>query len=66
MTLAGSSINSPQDLVGKKVGVPDLTSSGTSAFLALLKKDYGIDQSQLTLVNDSNTLLHAAAPERRY
>jgi ABC-type nitrate/sulfonate/bicarbonate transport system substrate-binding protein len=57
MTLAGSSINSPSDLVGKKVGVPDLTSSGTSAFLALLKKDYGIDQSQLTLVSDSNTLL---------
>ena len=57
MTLAGSSITSPNDLVGKKVGVPDLTSSGTSAFLALLNKDYGISASQLTLVNNSNTLL---------
>jgi ABC-type nitrate/sulfonate/bicarbonate transport system substrate-binding protein len=57
VTLAGSKIASPQDLVGKKVGVPDLTSSGTSAFLALFKKDYGISASQFTLVNNSNTLL---------
>lgn len=57
MTLAGSKINTPADLVGKKVGVPDLTGSGTSAFLALLTKDYGIDASQITLVNNSNTLL---------
>ncbi len=57
MTLAGAKISTPKDLVGKKVGVPDLTGSGTSAFLALLKKDYGIDESQLTLVDKSNTLL---------
>ena len=57
LTLAGSKISSPKDLVGKKVGVPDLTGSGTSAFLALLKKDYGISEEQLTLVNNSNTLL---------
>ena len=57
LTLAGSKISSPKDLVGKKVGVPDLTGSGTSAFLALLKKDYGISEGQLTLVNNSNTLL---------
>ena len=57
MTLAGSSIKSPSDLKGKKVGVPDLTGSGTSCFLALLKKDYGISEDQLTLVNNSNTLL---------
>ena len=57
MTLGGSKIASPKDLVGKKVGVPDLTGSGTSAFLALLKKDYGINESQLTLVDKSNTLL---------
>ena len=57
LTLAGSKISSPKDLVGKKVGVPDLTGSGTSAFLALLKKDYGINEDQLTLVNNSNTLL---------
>ena len=57
MTLAGSSIKSPADLVGKKVGVPELTGSGTSVFLALLKKEYGISEDQLTLVNKSNTLL---------
>jgi ABC-type nitrate/sulfonate/bicarbonate transport system substrate-binding protein len=57
MTLAGSKISTPKDLVGKKVGVPDLTGSGTSVFLALLKKDYGINSSQITLVNNSNTLL---------
>ncbi len=57
MTLASSKITSPKDLVGKKVGVPDLAGSGTSAFLALLKKDFGINESQLTLVDKSNTLL---------
>jgi ABC-type nitrate/sulfonate/bicarbonate transport system substrate-binding protein len=57
LTLAGSKIASPADLVGKKVGVPDLTGSGTSCFLALLKKDYGINENQLSLVNNSNTIL---------
>jgi ABC-type nitrate/sulfonate/bicarbonate transport system substrate-binding protein len=57
VTLAGSKINSPSDLAGKKVGVPDLTGSGTSCFLALLKKDYGIGEDKLTLVNNSNTIL---------
>jgi ABC-type nitrate/sulfonate/bicarbonate transport system substrate-binding protein len=57
VTLAGSKITSPADLVGKKVGVPDLTGSGTSCFLALLKKDYGITEDKLTLVNNSNTVL---------
>jgi ABC-type nitrate/sulfonate/bicarbonate transport system substrate-binding protein len=54
---ANSSINSPADLVGKKVGVPDLTSSATSVFLGLLKKEYGISEDQLTLVNKQNPLL---------
>jgi ABC-type nitrate/sulfonate/bicarbonate transport system substrate-binding protein len=57
VTLAGSKITSPADLKGKKVGVPDLTGSGTSVFLAQLKKDYGISEDQLTLVDKSNTLL---------
>ena len=57
MTLAGSSITSPADLKGKIVGVPELTGSGTSVFLALLKKEYGISEDQLVLVNKSNTLL---------
>jgi ABC-type nitrate/sulfonate/bicarbonate transport system substrate-binding protein len=57
LTLAGSPITSPKDLSGKKVGVPELTGSGTSVFLALLKKEYGINEDQLVLVNKSNTLL---------
>jgi ABC-type nitrate/sulfonate/bicarbonate transport system substrate-binding protein len=57
VALAGSDINSPADLVGKTVGVPELNSSSTSTFLAFLKSDYGIDESQLTLVNKSNSVL---------
>ncbi len=52
VTQAGSDINSPADLVGKTIGVPELNSSSTSTFLAFLKSDYGIDESQLTLVNN--------------
>jgi ABC-type nitrate/sulfonate/bicarbonate transport system substrate-binding protein len=55
--LAGSSISSPTDLVGKKVGVPDLTSSATSVFLGMLKQDFGIEESQLTLIDKQNPLL---------
>ena len=47
---ANSSINSPADLVGKKVGVPALTSSATSVFLGFLKKEYGISENQLVLL----------------
>jgi ABC-type nitrate/sulfonate/bicarbonate transport system substrate-binding protein len=57
VALAGSDINSPAELVGKTVGVPELNSSSTSTFLAFLKSDYGIDESQLTLVNKSNSVL---------
>jgi ABC-type nitrate/sulfonate/bicarbonate transport system substrate-binding protein len=54
---AGSSLKSPADLVGKKVGVPDLTSSATSVFLGMLKQEYGISEEQLVLVNKQNPLL---------
>ena len=54
---ADSAINSPADLVGKRVGVPDLNSSATSVFLGMLKQDYGISEDQLTLVNKQNPLL---------
>ena len=54
---AGSTINSPADLIGKKVGVPDLSSSATSVFLGMLKQDYGISEDQLVLVDRANPLL---------
>ncbi len=57
VALAGSDIQSPADLVGKTIGVPELNSSSTSTFLAFLKSDYGIDESQLTLVSKSNSVL---------
>jgi ABC-type nitrate/sulfonate/bicarbonate transport system substrate-binding protein len=56
-TRADSKIQSPADLVGKKVGVPELTSSATSVFLGMLKQSYGIREDQLTLVNKQNPLL---------
>ena len=56
-TQAGSSLKSPSELIGKKVGVPDLTSSATSVFLGMLKQSYGIGEDQLTLVNKQNPLL---------
>lgn len=54
---AGSSINSPTDLIGKTIGVPGLQSSSTSVFLGMMKNKYGISEDQLTLVNKSNSLL---------
>ncbi len=57
MTLAGSNISSPADLVGKKVGVPRLTASSTSTMLALLKTNYGITLGANNLVVGSNVLL---------
>ena len=56
-TRAGSPLKSPAELVGKKVGVPDLTSSATSVFLGMLKQEYGINEDQLVLVNKQNPLL---------
>jgi ABC-type nitrate/sulfonate/bicarbonate transport system substrate-binding protein len=56
-TRAESGIKSPAELVGKKVGVPDLTSSATSVFLGMLKQEYGISEDQLVLVNKQNPLL---------
>lgn len=56
-TKADSAINSPADLIGKKVGVPDLTSSATSVFLGMLKQEYGINEDQLVLEPRANPLL---------
>jgi NitT/TauT family transport system substrate-binding protein len=52
-TKAGSTLKSPADLVGKKVGVPGLQSGTTSTFLGLLKSEYGISDTQLTLVDNA-------------
>jgi len=54
---ADSNINSPADLIGKKVGVPDLTSSATSVFLGMLKQEYGISEDQLELIPRAIPLL---------
>ncbi|MCL2149653.1 MAG: ABC transporter substrate-binding protein [Dehalococcoidia bacterium] len=58
LTRVDSDINSPADLVGKKIGVPDLQGSGTSCFLALLQENYGIGADDFSsLVDFSNTQL---------
>ena len=54
---ADSGINSPADLIGKRIGVPDFTSSATSVFLGMLKQEYGISEDQLNLVNRANPML---------
>ena len=54
---SGSDIKSPADLVGKKVGIPELTSSAASVCLGMLKQEYGIREDQLTLVVKQNPLL---------
>jgi len=56
-TLAGSNITSPEELVGKTIGIPGLTSSTASVFLGMLKNKYGISEDQLTLVDKANTIL---------
>jgi ABC-type nitrate/sulfonate/bicarbonate transport system substrate-binding protein len=47
----GGALQSPEDLVGKKVGVPGLNSGTASTFLGLMKTQYGIDESQFILVD---------------
>lgn len=49
----GSPLSSPGDLAGKKVGVPGLNSGTASTFLGLLKTEYGIDENQITLVDNA-------------
>jgi ABC-type nitrate/sulfonate/bicarbonate transport system substrate-binding protein len=46
-----SSLASPRDLAGRKIGVPGLQGGITSTFLGLLQDDYGIAADQLTLVD---------------
>ncbi len=46
----GSGVNGPRDLIGKKVGVPPLTTTTASIFLGIMKNKYGIDPSQMELI----------------
>lgn len=46
-----SAFSSPADLAGKKIGVPGLNSGIASTFIGLLKSEYGIDESSVTLVD---------------
>jgi len=48
-----SPLSSPADVAGKRVGVPGLNSGTASTFLGLLKTEYGIDESQITLVDNA-------------
>lgn len=52
-TKAGSALKSPQDLIGKRVGIPGLQSGASSLFLGMLKSEYGIDQGQITVVDSA-------------
>lgn len=52
-----SSLASPRDLAGRKIGVPGLQGGITSTFLGLLQDDYGIAANQLTLVDSPLPLL---------
>lgn len=46
-----SSLASPRDLPGRKIGVPGLQGGITSTFLGLLHDEFGITAEQLTLVD---------------
>ena len=50
-TRKDSAINTPADLAGKKVGVPGLKTTTTTIFLEMLKREYGIGEDDLVLVD---------------
>ncbi|RCV63229.1 ABC-type nitrate/sulfonate/bicarbonate transport system, substrate-binding protein [Methanophagales archaeon] len=52
-----SGINGPEDLVGKKVGVPGLKTTTTTIFLAMLRRNYGIEEDELELINKAAPML---------
>jgi NitT/TauT family transport system substrate-binding protein len=51
-TKADSSISSPTDLIGKRVGVPGMQSGTASTFLGMLKNEYGINEDQMTIIDN--------------
>lgn len=52
-----SEINGPEDLIGKKVGVPGLKTSTTTIFLEMLKREYGIEETEIELVDKGLPML---------
>jgi ABC-type nitrate/sulfonate/bicarbonate transport system substrate-binding protein len=52
-----SGIHTPEDLVGKKVGVPGLKTTTTTIFLEMLKRNYGIEEDELELINKASPML---------
>ncbi len=56
-TKKGSGITKVEDILDKTIGVSDLTGTTTTMFLGLLKKNYGISENQLNLVDKSSTVL---------
>ncbi|MDD4635582.1 MAG: ABC transporter substrate-binding protein [Dehalococcoidales bacterium] len=47
----GSGLQSPQDLAGKRIGIPGLNSGTASTFFGLMKNQYNIEESQFTIVD---------------
>jgi ABC-type nitrate/sulfonate/bicarbonate transport system substrate-binding protein len=56
-TRKDSDINTPADLAGKKVGVPGLKTTTTTIFLEMLKREYGIGEDDLVLVDKELPIL---------
>jgi ABC-type nitrate/sulfonate/bicarbonate transport system substrate-binding protein len=52
-----SGIQTLEDLVGKRVGVPGLKTSTTTIFLQMLKRKYGIEEDELILVDKAPPIL---------
>ncbi|NOR78640.1 MAG: hypothetical protein GQ523_09525 [Methanophagales archaeon] len=52
-----SDIHMPEDLVGKKVGVPGLKTTTTTIFLGMLKREYGIEEEELELIAKAPPML---------
>jgi len=46
-----SDIEKPEDLVGKRVGVPGLKTTTTTIFLEMLRREYGIEEDKLKLID---------------
>ncbi|MBN1761751.1 MAG: ABC transporter substrate-binding protein [Methanomicrobia archaeon] len=52
-----SDIFTPEDLKGKKVGVPGLKTTSTTIFLEMLRREYGISEEDIELVDKAPPLL---------
>jgi ABC-type nitrate/sulfonate/bicarbonate transport system substrate-binding protein len=52
-----SDIEKPEDLVGKKVGVPGLKTTTATIFLEMLRREYGVEEDELKLIDKPLTTL---------